>query len=246
MARLSLEVFGQIGVPKWWDETGIEAADVHRALKDAGQYEGIDVWVNSFGGLANEGVAIYNLLTDTRKTMQETKPDFNINVEVIGVAYSAATLIMMAGDRRIIRAGANMMIHKAWTCFCGNADDCDREARAMRVVDSGIAEIYAKHGKGNKEHYLALMQDETFFDSDAALKEGFATEKNDSAKAAENVFIFEKGKYHETLSKTMNAKRFAQKKQEDRAAEELSAAKRKARLKELELLDAEASLYAPA
>ena len=74
-----------------------------------------------------------------------------------------------------------------------------RESRSLEVTDSAIASVYANvvNSKGkDKEHYLALMTDQTFFDSDSALAEGLSTDIDSTKQASSNTVIpFKKGEY---------------------------------------------------
>lgn len=233
MSRLPIEIFGQIGVPKWWDEGGVELIEISNMLKDVQSYSGIDVWIDSFGGSASEGIGIYNLLVDAAKKGKEVNPDFDVNIEVIGVAYSAASIILMAGTKRTLRRGSNIMIHNAWTWSDGNADELERAAKQLRVIDSGIADIYSFVGKNKKDHYVRLMKDETFFTAEMALEEGFAT-GIDEKPAVENSFKFEKGNYNKALSETLNIKR-----KRAQASTDEEQRLKEARKRQLELLSLE-------
>ena len=105
---LELLVYEQIGID-WWDGSGVTAATVAAAIKAAGQFDNITVRINSPGGSAFDGVAIFNLLRS------QGKP---ITVFVDGIAASAASVIAMAGDTINIGVGAMLMIHNAmWGCF---------------------------------------------------------------------------------------------------------------------------------
>lgn len=114
-----------------------------------------------------------------------------IVVHIDGLAASAATIIAMAGDERIMAKGALFMIHKAWTISWGNADDLLKEAELLEKIDTTLADTYAER-TGNESGVIAgWMRDETWFTAQEALDHGFATSvAEDEAKAAWNLSAY--------------------------------------------------------
>ena len=78
------------------------------ALAEHGRENDITARINSGGGYTHEGLAIYNALAAHKG---------KVRVEVDGVALSSASLIAMAGDEIIMKAGAIMMIHDPATAL---------------------------------------------------------------------------------------------------------------------------------
>src|SRR4051812_38295847 len=103
-------LFGDVGDPFGWGD-GFTPTDVAMALAEHGPGD-VTVRINSPGGNAVDGVAIYSLL---RAHSGE------VTTVVDGVAASAASLIFMAGAKREIRGGAMVMIHDVMTRTFGNA-----------------------------------------------------------------------------------------------------------------------------
>ena len=105
------------------------------------------------------------------QALRECKP--RVVVHIDGLVASAATFLAMAGDETIVAPGGMMMIHRAWTLACGNADDLMDMAAIMEKVDTTIAETYAaKTGKDVGE-LMALMTAETWMTAQEALDMGF-------------------------------------------------------------------------
>jgi ATP-dependent Clp protease protease subunit len=96
-----IEIYDVIGFDFWSGE-GITAKTISAKLKGAGA---VTVNINSPGGDFFEGLAIYNLLR-----AHEAKVD----VQIMGLAASAASIIAMAGDSVQIGKAASLMIHNAW------------------------------------------------------------------------------------------------------------------------------------
>ncbi|MBO8759618.1 ATP-dependent Clp protease proteolytic subunit, partial [Staphylococcus aureus] len=78
--------------------------DIADSLPDTN--EDIDVIINSGGGDVYSGSEIYTSL--------KTYPG-KVNIKIVGVAASAASVIAMAGDHIEISPTAQIMIHNAWT-----------------------------------------------------------------------------------------------------------------------------------
>ncbi|MBV4417199.1 Clp protease ClpP [Clostridium tyrobutyricum] len=122
---------------KWQDEDKCPQ-DVSDFLNQLEGNENIDIYINSGGGDAFAGLAIYNTLK--RNTANKT-------VHVDGLAASAASVIALAGDKLIIPSTAQMMIHKAWTVGVGNANDMRELADDLDKCDESILNVYAENLK---------------------------------------------------------------------------------------------------
>lgn len=175
MASNELYLYGSVGMD-WWSEEYFTAASVRDDL--AGRTGPLTVRINSGGGIASEGQAIYTLLCDY--------PD-DVTVIVDGVAASSASLIAMAGDQIIMRLGSYMLIHdpaRPWTDGRGTEADHLRLAKQLNVTSGAYADIYAARAGITREEARAVMQDETFLDGPAAVEAGFATTYDDAVQAA--------------------------------------------------------------
>ena len=143
----------------------------------------INVHINSGGGSVFGGIAIYNILK---------RHNAEITVYVEGIAASIASVIAMAGDRIIIPANAQMMIHKPSSITWGNADDMRKEANILDGCQKVILNTYMQHTKEGvtPEQINALIDAETwkngeewqeFFDIEV-------TEKSNAAACASDYF----------------------------------------------------------
>ncbi len=166
---LELCMFDDIGADFFGN--GITAAMVKDAL--SGDYKNVVVRINSYGGDAFEGIAIYNLLQSNGKP---------VNVIVDGVAASAASIIAMAGETVTMNAGTQMMIHNAMTLGVGNATDLRKVADTLDTVSSGIADIYVNNTELDKDTILEMMEEETWMNPEEAKAKGFATAIGQNAK----------------------------------------------------------------
>lgn len=159
---VELDIFDAIGAMFW----GITTKDVARVLK-AHRGKAIHVRINSPGGEANDGCAIYNLLAGH---------DGPVTVTVLGVAASAASVIAMAGKPLRMAANALLMIHDPWVDTFGNADQLRRDADMLDKDAAALATTYSQRTGKDAEEVRDLMRAETWFTAEQAIAEGFADE----------------------------------------------------------------------
>ena len=143
---------------------GITAKMVSQALKanDAGS---VTAYINSPGGSAFEGIAIYNVLRN--------HPG-KVTTVVQGIAASAASLIAMAGDEVHMNESAMLMMHDASGLTYGNAADHKKQMETLDKLDGSIATIYANKTGGDAATIRELMDEETWMNADEALADGYA------------------------------------------------------------------------
>ncbi len=129
----TINIFGFIGSE--WDGTTLkQVSDQLDGITDSD----VTVKISSGGGYVNEGIAIFNLLRNSKK---------NITVEIIGQAYSIASVIAMAGNKILIAEFADMMLHPAWTFTEGNAEDLRKTADELDIISAEIFNIYKTRDK---------------------------------------------------------------------------------------------------
>ncbi|RJL13695.1 head maturation protease, ClpP-related [Paracoccus siganidrum] len=171
------EIFltGTVG-SSFWEEECFTAKTVREEI--AGMTGPLTVRINSGGGIATEGQAIYTALKNYAG---------EVTVIIEGIAASAASLIAMAGDKIVMPLGAIMMVHDPaqwWTQGRGTEDDHLHAAKAISVLANAYAAIYAARAGITVEEARDIMKAETYFDGAAAVEAGFATETDESTDAA--------------------------------------------------------------
>lgn len=162
-------IFDEIGI---W---GITAKDFADQLKAIPSDRALTVGINSPGGSVFDGIAIYNLL----------KMRGNVTTRVDGVAASIASVIMLAGDRRIMPENALVMIHEPATEAWGGADDLRETADVLDKIGAQIVAIYvARTGKTESEvrANMAEASKGTWMTGKEALAFGFCTELSDAVQ----------------------------------------------------------------
>lgn len=164
-APAEVSIFGPIG--NTWDGEGVTA---RQFITDFQAVEAKDVTlvVNSPGGSLFDGIAIYNALASSGK---------NITAKVMGVAASAASLVVMAASKITMPKNSHMMVHKASWGAWGNADDLSAAVAVLNGLDASIIATYAaRTGKPEADIKALLDQGDVWMSADEAVAAGFANE----------------------------------------------------------------------
>ena len=142
---------------------------VYDLAKEIGDLNGkaLTVRINSYGGEVAEGLAIYNLLKSY---------EGEVTTICDGFACSAASVVFMAGAKRIMPRSSLLMIHNAWTWASGDADDLRKAAEDLEKITQPSVDIYTSVSNLDADEIKAMMDAETWIDADEALDYGFATE----------------------------------------------------------------------
>lgn len=146
----------------WW---GVNSDDVRTALDSLGQVEQVSVRINSPGGDAFDGVAIYNMLLDHPAKMKVT---------VDAMALSAASVIAMAGDEVVVNSAGRMMIHDASGLCWGNPKEMRQFADVLDGISQSIAEVYADRCGGTVAEWRERMEAESWYGATEAVEVGLA------------------------------------------------------------------------
>ena len=163
-----LYIFGDItSFGQWWEgDPDRSAYDIVKELK-AVEAGNINVHINSYGGDVSEGLAIYNTLRSSGK---------NVTTICDGFACSAASVVFMAGETRIMSPASLLMIHNAWTVAVGNSDELRKQANDLETITQASVEAYKMVATISEEEIKELMDNETWILPEDAKEYGFATE----------------------------------------------------------------------
>lgn len=154
---------------------GVSAADF---VRDVGglDVDEIELHINSPGGDAFDGIAIYNVLQ---------QHPAKVTTHVDSLAASAASFIAMQ-DRVVVTKQATLMIHDAHGLVIGNAADMRDTSELLDKISDTIASIYADKTGGTVEEFRAMMRDETWFNAEEAMAAGLVDEIQGASSTAEN------------------------------------------------------------
>lgn len=143
----------------------------------------LTVRINSMGGSVSEGLAIYNLLSDFKG---------NVTTIVDGFACSAASVVFMAGHKRIVPESGLLMIHNAWGYAEGDSNAMKKYAEDLEKITQPSVNIYVSKTGLSEEKVKEMMDKETWITSAEALKLNFATaiEKDDANQSLENHYLY--------------------------------------------------------
>lgn len=164
----TLSIYDEIG--PW----GTSAQGFRAGMDSVAEADTINLEINSYGGDVFAGLAIYNMLMASGKT---------INVSVMGVAASAASLIMMAGSTRSMPKNTLVMVHNPWGVAVGNSAEMRETADLLDKIGEGLHATYAKVTGLDDEELKAMLAKDTWLSADEALEKGFATEVTDDIEA---------------------------------------------------------------
>jgi len=170
----TISIYDVIGEDSWTGE-GFTAKRMGAALRSIGNNP-VTVKLNSPGGDMFEGIAIYNMLREHPA---------QVNVEVLGIAASAASIIAMAGDEITMGLGTFLMIHNAWGMVIGNRHDMRDAATLFDSFDAALADIYEARTGMSRNDIEAAMDAETFMAPSEAVSRGFADSVSDELKKPE-------------------------------------------------------------
>ena len=125
----------------------------------------ISLYVNSPGGSAYAGMAIYD-------TMQYVKPD--VATICVGMGMSAAAMILAGGapGKRMALPNAKMMIHQGSAGFRGTPADIEIHAQEVLAMTRRMAEILARHTGQPFEQVMADIDRDRFMTPAEALEYG--------------------------------------------------------------------------
>lgn len=157
-----------------WDYTC--PGDVNRALQEAAG-DDVLVVINSPGGYCVHAQEIYSALK-----FYEGK----VEVHVVGIAASAASMIACAGDKVLISPVGMFMIHNASRGpVSGDYRTMEESAQALKEYNAAIKNAYMEKTAMTEQELQDLMDKTTYISANAAIEYGFADALMKSSKDAE-------------------------------------------------------------
>lgn len=120
----------------------------------------INVFINSLGGFVFDAISMYEALVNSPA---------QVNVEITGIAASAASFLAMAGDSVRIAKPGRMMMHDAQGIAIGSPADMREYADLLDSVSDDISGIYAKRAGGKPKTWRTAMTATTWYNSSQAV-----------------------------------------------------------------------------
>ena len=184
-------IYSEIG---GYDVTAKSFIDELKELKN----QEINVYINSLGGSVFDGLAIYNALRNHGK---------KVTTKVQGICASIASVIAMAGDKIEMAENSLLMIHNPFAMSGGDANELRKTANILDKIRNEIANIYASKSKHDAEHYVNLMNVESWFNSNESLELGLINGITEPLKIENNYDISNFGNItHDKINNIFNLK----------------------------------------
>lgn len=165
-----LQLFGEISSEdSWWNEDSVTYRDFIADLNALGDKKNINVVIQSPGGDVFAANAIYNALILNKATITGT---------IIGICASAATIILMACDKRRIAKNAILMAHNPSITLWGSytSEDLLKLADVTDQVKKSIATAYMERLDKTEEEINQIMDVESWYVGQEAVDAGFCDE----------------------------------------------------------------------
>jgi ATP-dependent Clp protease protease subunit len=125
----------------------------------------ISLYINSPGGLAYGGMAIYDVI-------QHVRPD--VSTICVGMGMSAAAMVLCGGapGKRYALPSARIMIHQGSAGTRGAPTDMEIQLREVMALTRRMAEIIAHHSGRPLEEVLRDIERDKFMTPEEALEYG--------------------------------------------------------------------------
>ena len=164
----TIYINGLIG--SYEDQKGTELIDIIQQVKAQVGATSFRVHINSEGGVVDTGFDIFNYL----KSLQ-----LPITTVGSGLVASIATVIFMAGDKRILTSGTQFMIHSPMGGIDGTADEIEAYAQSVRDCENKLIKFYTNQTGLGADAIAPLLRNETWLTEEQATSLGFATTSNE-------------------------------------------------------------------
>jgi ATP-dependent Clp protease, protease subunit len=161
-----------IGTPITEDVANVVVAQLLH-LDSEDPEKDVSVYVNSPGGSAYAGLAIY----DTMRFLQA-----DVQTICFGIAMSAGSLVLTGGTKgkRMALPNSRILIHQPSGGFEGQSADIEIHAREILQLRERIESIYAEHTGQDTEQIHEDMERDHFFDPAEAVEYGLIDRVIDS------------------------------------------------------------------
>lgn len=158
----------------WFGVASCCPADIRSQLDDVTDDESVQVVINSSGGDIFAASEIYDMLAES-----------NATIKVI-FAASAASYIACACTSEIVPTGM-LMIHNASSYAAGDYNDMAHESDVLLKASKAVATAYQLKTGMSENELIGLMDKETWFTADEAVKKGFIDKVTEYAEKPKEV-----------------------------------------------------------
>lgn len=125
--------------------------------------EYIYLHINSYGGCVFSCLSIIDTIN-------------NLKVPVVsiveGAAASAATMISIVCDQRLIHQNAYMLIHQLSSSYWGKMDQIEEEITNLKELMEKIKQIYNKHSNINNQQIDDILKHDYWWNAKTCIQHG--------------------------------------------------------------------------
>lgn len=160
----------------WWyswdGEDGVFSLDyVQKLFKDNPTETDFQFNIHCMGGEVEEGLAIYDFLRTSGKTI-------HMNIE--GSCHSMAVTLLLAAPKENRSANPNCLalIHQVQGCAAGSTSAVEAQAKDMRTLQNKMLDIYADRTGTDRAVLESIMNEEREHTAQELLNLGFISRIN--------------------------------------------------------------------
>lgn len=158
----------------WFGVASCCPADIRSQLDEVANDEGVQVVINSSGGDIFAASEIYDMLAESKAT-----------IKVI-FAASAASYVACACTSEIVPTGM-LMVHNVSSYAAGDYNDMAHESGVLLKASKAVATAYRLKTGMSEDELIGLMDKETWFTADEAVKKGFIDKVTEYAEKPKEV-----------------------------------------------------------
>lgn len=160
-----------------YDEIGLWGVTAKQFIADLKALDAttVKLFINSPGGSVFDALAMYNALR---------QHPASVEVTVMGIAASAASLVAMAGDKIVMPENSFLMIHNPLAGAYGNAAELRDMADVLDKIGASLVATYVTRTGLQEDEVKALLATDTYLSAEEAVAKGFADELQPALKVA--------------------------------------------------------------
>ncbi len=158
-----ISLLGEVKTDSTLEDLKLQAGDLN-------EFSTIILDISSQGGCVEEGLKIMIWLNELSDQGKEVITVVSAN------AYSIASLIMLAADKRYISKHGEVMVHNPMVPFIeyANANELEKHISELRLLENLLQQLYVNFSNISAEDIKVLMDNETYLSPDDAVAKGFA------------------------------------------------------------------------
>jgi len=114
----------------------------------------IAIYINSYGGDVYSGFGLFNFIQSL---------NVEVTIYVVGSAMSSASIILMAGDIRIMYENSTLMLHTCSGAIDGKSFEIITDAAEHKSIHKQMSEIYGSRSNVKAEKWAKDLEHKNVF-----------------------------------------------------------------------------------